>query len=148
TDAKSQGFGAALDGRLMWGGMRMSPTDIADVTGATYTYIINGHGPEDNWTALFQPGDRVRLRFINAAAMSIFNVRIPGLPMTIVQADGLNVRPLDVDEFQIGVAETYDVIVQPEADQAFILMAESIDSSGYARATLAPRPGMTAPVPA
>ena len=147
TDAKTQGLSAALEDRLMWGAMRMAPTDIADVTGATYTYLVNGHGPQDNWTALFEPGERVRLRFINASAMSIFNVRMPGLPMTIVQADGLNVRPLEIDEFQIGVAETYDAIVTPKADQAYTLMAESIDSSGYARATLAPRPGMSAPVP-
>ncbi len=133
--------------RAMWGRMRMDPTDIADVTAATYTYLVNGHGPQENWTGLFRPGERVRLRFINAATMTIFNVRIPGLPMTVVSADGQNVRPVTVDEFQIGNAETYDVIIQPDADQAFTLVAESIDRSGMARATLAPRMGMAAPVP-
>ena len=133
--------------RAMWGRMRMDPTDIADVTGMTYTYLINGHGPAENWTGLFRPGERVRLRFINASAMTIFNVRIPGLPMTVVQADGTHVRPVETDEFQISVAETYDVIVTPTEDRAFTLMAESIDRSGYCRATLAPRPGMSAPVP-
>ena len=147
ADARANGLASALDDRLLWGRMGMSPTDIADVTGATYTYLVNGHGPEDNWTALFNPGERVRLRIINASATTIFNVRVPGLPMTVVQADGLNLRPLETDEFQMGVAETYDIIVQPTAERAFTFMAESIDRSGYGRATLAPRPGMTAKVP-
>ena len=134
--------------RLMWQRMRMDPTDIADVTGSTYTYLVNGHGPTENWTALFRPSERVRLRVINASAMTIFNVRIPDLPMTVVNADGNNVRPVEVDEFQISVAETYDVIVQPTEDRAFTLVAESVDRSGMAQATLAPRPGMSAPVPA
>lgn len=133
--------------RQMWGGMRMDPSDISDVTGSTYTFLINGHGPGENWTGLFRPGERVRLRFVNASAMTIFHVRIPGLPMTVVQADGMPVKPVDTDEFQISVAETYDVIVTPHADQAFTLVAEAIDRSGMARATLAPRLGMTAPVP-
>jgi CopA family copper-resistance protein len=136
-----------LEERIEWGAMRMDPTDVADVNGSTYTFLINGHGPQDNWTALFAPGERVRLRIVNASAMSIFNVRIPGLSMTIVQADGLNVVPLPVDEFQIGVAETYDVIVTPAADRAYSFIAEVNDRSGMARATLAPRAGMTAEVP-
>lgn len=133
--------------RAMWGKMRMDPTDIADVTAATYTYLINGHGPQENWTGLFRPGERVRLRFINASTMTIFNIRIPGLPLLVVNADGQNVRPVTVDEFQIGNAETYDIIIQPTEDRAFTLVAESIDRSGMGRATLAPRMGMTAPVP-
>ena len=133
--------------RLAWGRMRMDPTDIADVTGSLYTYLINGHGPGENWTGLFTPGERVRLRIINASAMTIFNVRIPGLPMTVVQADGQNVKPVETDEFQISVAETYDVIVTPAEAKAYTLVAESIDRSGLGRATLAPRPGMEAPVP-
>jgi len=139
--------GMSLADRLIWGRMRMDPTDIADVTGTTYTYLINGHGPQENWTGLFQPGERVRLRIINASAMSIFNIRLPGLPMTVVQADGQNVRPVETDELQISVAETYDVIVMP-GDQAYSFVAESIDRSGMGRATLAPRLGMVAPVPA
>jgi CopA family copper-resistance protein len=133
--------------RLMWGRMRMDPTDIADVTGETYTYLVNGHGPAENWTGLFRPGERVRLRIINAAAQSIFNVRIPGLAMTVVEADGQPVRAVRVEEFQIGNAETYDVIVTPTEDRAYTFVAESIDRSGMARATLAPRLDMTAPVP-
>jgi CopA family copper-resistance protein len=133
--------------RAMWGHMRMDPTDISDVTGTTYTYLVNGHGPLENWTGLFRPGERVRLRIINASAMTIFNVRIPGLPMMIVQADGQNVRPVETDEFQISVAETYDAIVTPTEDRAFTIVAESIDRSGMGRATLAPRLGMSAPVP-
>ncbi|MGR8948532.1 MAG: copper resistance system multicopper oxidase [Gammaproteobacteria bacterium] len=148
SDVKLQGFRRVLAERMMWGAMRMNPTDIADVTSATYTYLVNGHGPTDNWTGLFKPGERIRLRFINAAAMSIFNVRIPGLAMTVVQADGLNVQPVETDEFQIGVAETYDVIVRPTAEQAYTLMAESNDRSGFARATLSPKPGLEAAVPA
>ena len=127
--------------------MRMSPTDILDVSGATYTYLINGQPPAANWTALFRPGERVRLRFINGSSMSIFDVRIPGLPMTVVQADGNDVVPVTVDEFRISVAETYDVIVQPKADRAYTIFAQAEDRSGYARGTLAPRPGMAAAMP-
>ncbi|HEX7073288.1 MAG TPA: copper resistance system multicopper oxidase, partial [Hyphomicrobiaceae bacterium] len=136
-----------LRDRLMWGRMRMDPTDIADVTGTTYTYLINGHGPQENWTGLFQPGERVRLRIINASAMTVFHFRIPDLAMTVVNADGQNVRPVEVDEFQISVAETYDVIVEPAGDRAYTIVAESVDRSGMACATLAPRLDMTAPVP-
>ncbi|ALH80003.1 copper resistance system multicopper oxidase [Sphingopyxis macrogoltabida] len=135
-----------LKDRMAWGAMRMDPTDISDVTGAAYTYLVNGLGPDDNWTGLFRPGERVRLRIINASAMTTFNVRIRGLKMEVVQADGLNVRPVEVGEFQIAVAETYDVVVTP-GDGAYSLIAESSDRSGMARATLAPRAGMTAPVP-
>lgn len=132
--------------RLEWGKMRMSPADISDVTGATYDFLVNGHAPDDNWTGLFKPGERVRLRIINASAMTIFNIRIPGLHMNVVNADGQDVRPVQTQEFQIGVAETYDVVVTPN-NQAYTLMAETIDRSGYARATLAPQQGMTAAVP-
>jgi CopA family copper-resistance protein len=141
------GEGLPLKERLHWAEMRMDPTDISDVTGAAYTYLINGHGPADNWTALFKPGERVRLRVINAAAMTIFNVRIPGVPLSVVQADGQNVQPVTVDEFQIAVAETYDVVIGPMPDRAFTLVAEAVDRSGLARATLTPREGLTAPVP-
>ncbi|MGX7926436.1 copper resistance system multicopper oxidase [Tsuneonella sp. HG094] len=137
----------SLDERVEWGRMRMDPTDIADVNGSTYQFLVNGHGPADNWTALFAPGERVRLRIVNASAMSIFNVRIPGLPMSVVQSDGLNVVPVAVDEFQIGVAETYDVVVTPTEDRAYTFVAEVNDRSGMARATLAPRAGMIAAVP-
>jgi CopA family copper-resistance protein len=136
-----------LKERLMWGKMRMDPADVADVTASTYTYLVNGHGPKDNWTALFRPGERVRLRFINASSMTTFNVRIPGLPMTIVAADGLNVRPIEIDEFQFGPAETYDAVVTPPDMRAYTLVGESVDRSGMARATLAPREGMAAEVP-
>ena len=147
-DAKEKGLGAAWSERAMWGQMRMSPRDISDVTGATYHYLINGHATADNWNGVFRPGERVRLRIINASAMTIFNVRLPGLPMTIVAADGLNVQPLEVDEFQMGVAETYDVIVEPKEDRAYAFVAESIDRSGQAVATFGPRPGMRAEPPA
>jgi CopA family copper-resistance protein len=128
--------------------MRMDPTDISDVTGAALKFLINGHGPRDNWTGLFKPGERVRLRFINSASQMEFNVRIPGLKLTVVAADGQLVRPVEVEEFQIGNAETYDVIIQPTEDQAFTLVAEAVDRSGMGRATLAPRAGMVAAVPA
>ncbi len=133
--------------KLAWDRMRMMPTDIADITGATYTYLMNGLHPAGNWTGIFARGERVRLRFINGSAMSFFNVRIPGLPMTVVSADGQNVRPVETDEFQIGVAETYDVIVEPGTDDAYTIMAESMDRSGYAAGTLAARPGLRAAVP-
>lgn len=136
-----------LKDRLDWGRMRMDPTDVLDVTGAAYTYVVNGHGPRDNWTGLFRPGERVRLRVINASAMTNFNVRVPGLRLSIVQADGQNVHPVEVEEFQIGVAETYDAIVTPAEDKAYTIVAEAVDRSGMARATLAPRPGMAGEVP-
>jgi CopA family copper-resistance protein len=133
--------------RRAWARMRMDPTDLADVTGYTYTYLMNGLAPAGNWTGLFRPGERVRLRFINAGAGTFFDVRIPGLKMTVVQADGQNIQPVTVDEFRIAIAETYDVIVQPTDDQAYTLFAEALDRSGYARGTLAPREGLAAPVP-
>ena len=136
-----------LQERMEWAKMRMDPTDISDVTGAVLKFLINGHGPKDNWTGLFTPGERVRLRFINTAAQMVFDVRIPGLKMTVVAADGQDVRAVEVDEFQIGNAETYDVIVQPTEDKAFTIVSEAVDRSGMGRATLAPRAGMTAPVP-
>ena len=132
--------------RRMWAEMRMPATDIADVTGSTYTYLANGRGPKEGLEYIFNPGERVRLRIINGAAQSFFNLRIPGLPMTVIAADGQNVRPVEVDEFQIGTAETYDVIVEPRAE-AYTIIAESMDRSGMALATLASRPGARAPIP-
>ena len=136
---------AIISDRLMWGEMRMDPTDLADVTG--YTFLVNGRGPTDNWTGLFKPAEKVRLRFINGSAMTIFDARIPGLRLKVVQADGNDVQPVDVDEFRIGVGETYDVIVEPGEDRAYTIEAQSIDRRGFARATLAPRPGMAGPLP-
>ncbi|KDC19377.1 copper resistance system multicopper oxidase [Bordetella bronchiseptica] len=147
-DARKQGWASALGERLMWQQMRMNQTDLADVSGATYTYLANGKSPAGNWTGLFKPGERVRLRFINGSAMTYFDVRIPGLKMTVVAADGLPVRPVEVDEFRIAVAETYDVIVEPAEDRAYTIFSQAMDRSGYARATLAPREGMQAEVPA
>ena len=138
---------ATLSDRLAWGRMRMDPTDIADVTGSTYTFLVNGQPPKANWTALFTPGERVRLRFINAASMTYFDIRIPGLKMEVVQGDGQDVEPVVVDEFRIAVSETYDVIVEPRENQAYTMFAEAMDRSGYARGTLAPRSGMAAPIP-
>jgi CopA family copper-resistance protein len=141
------GLRGALQARAMWNRMRMSPRDAIDVSGFTYTYLMNGATPAGNWLGLFKPGERVRLRFINGSANSYFDVRIPGLEMSVISADGQDVHPVDVDEFRIGVAETYDVIVQPQEDRAYTIFAQSIDRSGYARGTLATRPGMEAEVP-
>ena len=146
-DASRDGLGPTLKDRLTWGDMRMSPTDIMDVTGATYTYLINGQPPANNWAGLFRTGERVRLRFINSASMTTFDVRIPGLPLIVVQADGSDVEPVEIDEFRIGVAETYDVIVEPKEDRAYTIFAQAQDRSGYARATLATRAGMVAETP-
>ena len=132
--------------RRMWAEMRMPATDIADVTGSTYTYLANGRGPKEGLEYLFNPGERVRLRVINGSAMTFFNLRIPGLPMMVIAADGQNVRPVEVDELQIGTAETYDVIIAPTAE-AYTIVAESMDRSGMALATLASRPGARAPIP-
>jgi len=147
ADAQRAGLADTVADRLEWGRMRMSPTDILDVSGATYTYLINGQPPGANWTALFLPNERVRLRFINGSSMSIFDVRIDGLPMTVVQADGNDVVPVTVDQFRITVAETYDVIVQPTAARAYTIFAQAEDRTGYARGTLAPRAGMAAAIP-
>ena len=146
-DVKQSGWRAAIQDRLMWGKMRMSPTDISDVTGSTYTYLVNGLAPDTNWTGLFQPGERIRLRFINAGAGTYFDVRIPGLEMTVVAVSGNWVQPVVTDEFRLEIAQTFDVIVQPMESHAYTIFAESVDRSGYARGTLAPRVGMSAPVP-
>ena len=145
SDAKDKGLGAAWSDRKDWGEMRMMPTDIEDLQG--FTPVINGKGPAQNWTGLFKPGERVRLRFINSSAMTYFDVRIPGLQMTVVQADGNNVQPVVVDEFRIAVAETYDVIVQPQEDKAYTVFAESMGRTAYASGTLAPRDGMVGAIP-
>jgi FtsP/CotA-like multicopper oxidase with cupredoxin domain len=147
-DIESMGIAAALEKRRMWNAMRMNPTDLSDVSGATYTYLVNGASPAANWTGLVKPGERVRLRLINGSSSTFFDVRIPGLPMTVMSADGQAVDPVTVDEIRLGTAETFDVIVGPTEDRAYSLFAQSMDRSGYARATLAPRAGMEAPVPA
>ncbi|TWB05133.1 copper resistance system multicopper oxidase [Gluconacetobacter diazotrophicus] len=146
-DAHRQGLGAAVRDRLAWGGMNMAPTDILDVSGIIYTYLVNGQSPRANWTGLFRPGERIRLRIINAASMTLFDVRIPGLAMTVVQADGNDVDPVTVDEFRIGPAETYDVIVTPAAAGPYTIFAQAEDRTGYARGTLATAPGLAGPVP-
>jgi len=147
ADINKEGFAETLKERLAWGGMRMSPVDLLGVTGAAYTYLMNGNSPDMNWTALFKPGETVRLRFINASAMTNFDVRIPDLDMEVVMADGKAVKPVSIHEFRIGVAETYDVLVRPGGDRPFTLFAEALDRSGYARGTLAPEPCLEAPVP-
>ena len=146
-DVRSQGLKDALADRKMWGEMRMNPTDLADVSGYTYTYLMNGVAPAGNWTGLFKPGERVRLRFINGSAMSYFDVRIPGLKMTVVAADGQYVHPVTVDEFRIATAETYDVIVEPSGQDAFTIFAQSMDRTGFAAGTIAVREGLRAAVP-
>lgn len=146
NDVSEKGWDATLADRKMWAQMNMNPTDIADVSGATYTFLMNGHAPDSNWTGLFRPGEKLRLRLINGSAMSYFDVRIPGLKMTVVAADGLHVKPVSVDELRIAVAETFDVIVEPDGE-AHTLFAQAMDRSGYARGTLATRAGLSAPVP-
>ncbi len=145
-DVAQEGWSAALAKRRMWNEMRMNPTDLADISSHTYTYLMNGATPNGNWTGLFKPGERVRLRLINSSAMTFFDVRIPGLQMTVVQADGQNVEPVTVDEIRMGVAETYDVLVTP-SQEAYTIFAQSMDRTGYARGTLAQQPGLTAAIP-
>ena len=147
-DVSEKGWSAAVADRKMWAEMKMSPTDLADVSGHTYTYLMNGQAPNGNWTGIFKPGEKIRLRFINGSAMTYFDVRIPGLKMTVVAADGQYVKPVSIDEFRIAVAETYDVIVEPENEQAYTIFAQSMDRTGYSRGTLAVREGLQAPVPA
>jgi CopA family copper-resistance protein len=145
-DVSEKGWGATVADRKMWAEMKMNPTDLADVSGATYTFLMNGQAPDANWTGVFRPGEKLRLRFINGSAMTYFDVRIPGLKMTVVAADGLHVKPVSVDEFRIAVAETFDVIVEPTL-QSYTLFAQSMDRTGYARGTLSVKAGSSAPVP-
>ena len=147
-DARDDGMRAAQAQRRMWNRMRMDPSDLADVSAYAYTYLLNGATPAANWTGLFARGDTVRLRFINGSSMSFFDVRIPGLRMSVIAADGQAIEPVTVDEFRIGTAETYDVLVTPHDDRAYTIFAQSMDRSGYARGTLAPRAQMQAEVPA
>ncbi len=147
NEVGEKGWDGFWSDRGMWNEMRMSDRDISDVTGYTYTYLMNGHTPEDNWAGLFKRGEKIRLRFINAAAMTFFDIRIPGLKMTVVAADGQNVQPVSVDEFRIGVAETYDVIVEPSSEQAYSIFAQTIDRSGFSAGTLTPNIAMKASPP-
>lgn len=145
-DVSEKGWGSTVADRKMWAEMKMNPTDLADVSGATYTYLMNGQAPNSNWMGVFRPGEKLRLRFINGSGMTYFDVRIPGLKMTVVAADGLHVKPVSVDEFRIAVAETFDVIVEP-TEAAYTLFAQSMDRTGFARGTLAAKAGLSAPVP-
>ncbi|MEH6823508.1 MAG: copper resistance system multicopper oxidase [Motiliproteus sp.] len=147
-EIQSKGVSQTWQSRQMWNQMRMSDSDISDVTGYTYTFLMNGQTPTDGWVGLFRKGERVRLRFINSAAMTFFDVRIPGLKMTVIAADGQNVEPVSIDEFRIGVAETFDVIVEPSDDSAYTLFAQAIDRSGYALGTLTPDAATRAEIPA
>jgi len=147
NDVRTQGLKPTLADRRRWGQMRMDPTDLADVSGYAYTYLLNGTTPARNWTGLFRRGEKVRLRIINGSSMTFFDIRIPGLKLTVVAADGQDVEPVTVDEFRIGLAEVYDVIVEPKEDRAYTIFAQSLDRSGYARGTLAPQLGMQAEVP-
>ena len=142
-DLEQRGVGPTIVDRAMWGEMRMTPTDLADVSAYTYTYLMNGQTPENNYTLTYRPGQKLRLRFVNAAAMTFFDVRIPGLKMTVIEADGQPVEPVTVDEFRIGVAETYDVLIQPKSDMAYTLFAQTMDRTGFARGTIAPRHGLS-----
>jgi CopA family copper-resistance protein len=146
-DARADGLSATLQDRRMWGRMRMTPSDISDINGHTYTFLMNGTAPAGNWTGLFRPGEKVLLRFINGSAMTYFDVRIPGLKMTVVAADGQYIHPVTVDEFRIAVAETFDVLVEPSGADAFAIFAQDMGRTGYARGTLAVRQGLHPPVP-
>lgn len=146
SDVKKNGFSDTVRNYLDWNQMRMDPTDLSDVT--NYHFLTNGKTPKQNWSAIFKKGERIKLRFINASAMTIYDVAIPGLKMKLVEADGQPVKPVMIDEFRFGVAETYDVIVEPKEDRAYTIFAESIDRTGYARATLTPKEGMAGKIPA
>lgn len=145
--AENKSFGEVVSMRLAWERMRMDPTDIADVTGATFTYLMNGRSADENTTFIAKKGERIRLRVVNASTMTFYDVRVPGLPLEVVQADGQNIKPVETDEFRIGVAETYDVVVTPKEDKAYTIFAETMDRSGFVRGTLAPTLGMSAPLP-
>ncbi|MCZ2499136.1 copper resistance system multicopper oxidase [Xylophilus sp. Kf1] len=145
-DVSASSLKEALARRRMWNRMRMSPTDLADVSAATLTHLVNGCTPNGNWTGLFAPGEQVRLRLVNGSGNTFYDVRIPGLPLRVVQVDGQDIEPVTVDEFRFGPGETCDLMLAPR-DDAYTLFAQSMDRSGYARATLAVRQGLTAPTP-
>ncbi|PHS31653.1 MAG: hypothetical protein COA95_05825 [Methylophaga sp.] len=147
ADVKQKGVTQTLNDREMWNAMRMSDSDISDVTGMTYTFLMNGQTPEQGWTGLFNKGEKIRLRFINASAMTLFDVRIPGCKMTVVAADGQDIEAVTIDDFRIGVAETYDVIVEPTADQAHTIFAQAIDRTGFAYGVLTPDLKMKSELP-
>ncbi len=147
-DIEQNGVANTWSKRIMWNRMRMSDRDISDVSGATYTFLMNGQTPDTGWKGLFKKGEKVRLRFINASAMTFFDIRIPDLKMTVIASDGQNIEPVSVDDIRIGVAETYDVIVEPKDDSAYSVFAQAIDRSGYARGSLTPDLAMIAPIPA
>lgn len=147
-DVRRDGLSATLADRRAWGQMRMTPSDLSDVNAHTYTYLMNGATPSGNWTGAFRPGEKVLLRLVNASAMTHFDVRIPGLKMTVVAADGQYVHPVSVDELRMGAAETYDVIVEPSGQDAYTVFAQDMGRTGYARGTLAVRAGLEAPIPA
>lgn len=147
-DARRDGLRATLADRGMWGRMRMTPSDLSDINAHTYTYLMNGTAPAGNWTGLFRSGEKVLLRFINGSAMTYFDVRIPGLKMTVVAADGQYIHPVSVDEFRIAVAETFDVIVEPSGQDAFTIFAQDMGRTGHACGTLAVRHGLQASLPA
>ncbi|KWR85465.1 CopA family copper-resistance protein [Cupriavidus metallidurans] len=146
-DVSNDGVKSAFEKRKMWNEMRMNPTDLADLSGATLTYLTNGVTPAGNWTGLFKPGEKVRLRFINGSGNTFYDVRIPGLKLKVIQVDGQNLEPVSVDEFRFGPGETYDVLVEPR-DDAYTIFSQSMDRTGYARGTLTVRAGLSAPVPA
>ncbi|RYZ13947.1 MAG: copper resistance system multicopper oxidase, partial [Sphingobacteriales bacterium] len=146
-DIKQQGFSQAVQLRQMWNQMRMSPSDFVDLSAGSYSYLINGNAPTQNWTGLFNKGEKLRLRIINGSAQTFFDLRIPGLKMTVIAADGEDVDPVSVDEIRLGVAETYDVLIQP-IDDAYTIFAQNMDRTGFARATLATQAGVSAAVPA
>lgn len=146
-DVSKDGFRSALDKRKMWNEMRMSLTDLADLSSATLTYLANGMTPAGNWTGIFSKGETVRLRFVNGSGNTFYDVRIPGVKLKVVQVDGINCEPVSVDEFRFGPGETYDVLVVP-SDDAHTIFAQAMERTGYARATLAVRAGLEAPVPA
>src|SRR5690606_9759053 len=145
-DVADKGWNETLSNRWAWAKMNMSPTDLADVSGATYSFLLNGHTPAKNWTGVFKPGERIRLRLINGSAMTYFDFRIPGLKLTVIAADGQPVEPVEVDELRVAVAETYDILVEPKDQQAYSLFAQAMDRSGYACGSLATREGLRAPV--
>ncbi|WP_282110498.1 copper resistance system multicopper oxidase [Shewanella algicola] len=147
SDVDKNGLANTWNARSMWNNARMSDRDISDVTGSTYTYLMNGNPPQQGWQGLFELGDKVRLRFINSSAMTIFDVRIPGLKMTVVASDGQNIQPVSVDEFRIGVAETYDVVIEPEVDNAYCIFAQSIDRTGFTVGNLTSDPSLHSPIP-
>ncbi len=132
---------AAIKNRLEGAWSRMGPMDISDI--GYDAFLANGKSSVDLGVA--EGGQTVKLRMVNAAASSYFNIEFSGGPMTIIATDGVDIVPIKVKRLRLAVAETYDVLVTLPMDMAYELRATSEDGTGFASAWLGEGHKMPAP---